>query len=312
MQHVPSDWYVRSTSSRAAPAYPLQVTCGPHLLLRGHRQCSRWRRQRRDGDRHGRGQRRRHRHHRHQSWQRATRARDGSNHRCRRDDASATADAVVTLPASSRGDQLDVSARLQPARLHGARRGRQRRRRDSDATATASGGVDSRWLSPLGAAGYTNPTVEFDMPDDPNGTTATGHATLDASGAVTAIVVDDPGSGYYTAPNVRVYNGTLFDPIACQLAAAAAARVETMKSNDQGRIAPESSAVTRSTDSALSRSGPCGGSEPGRLRRSLRRPRSTILSVTRGHVRRGLYSAPDRDHRRSDGTPAPAQAPPPR
>ena len=45
---------------------------------------------------------------------------------------------------------------------------------------------------------------------------AQGHAVLDAAGAVTAIMVDNPGSGYYTAPGVKVFNGTRFDPIACE------------------------------------------------------------------------------------------------
>ena len=90
-----------------------------------------------------------------------------------------------------------------------------------------------------------------------------------ASGAVTTIVVDDPGSGYYTAPNVRVYNGTLFDPIACQRAAAAAARSATMKSNDQGKLAPESSAKATVTDSAAkAAAAPASGCERGRLRRN--------------------------------------------
>ena len=64
-----------------------------------------------------------------------------------------------------------------------------------------------------GCAGYTVPTVDFDLPDDPNGTVAKGHATMDA-GTITEVVVDDPGSGYSKAPGVAVHNGTLMDPIA--------------------------------------------------------------------------------------------------
>ncbi len=73
----------------------------------------------------------------------------------------------------------------------------------SGATAQASGGVDAVVITD-GGSGYTVPTVEFDLPDLPNGTQAKGHvATLAADGAdglvdgvVTRIVIDDPGSGY--------------------------------------------------------------------------------------------------------------------
>ena len=63
------------------------------------------------------------------------------------------------------------------------------------------------------------------MPGDPNGTQAQGHAVLDngvpgGPGIVTQIVVDNPGSGYYEAPGVKVLNGTRFDPIVCGGAAA--------------------------------------------------------------------------------------------
>jgi len=81
------------------------------------------------------------------------------------------------------------------------------------ATATAYGGVDAVTLSNPGT-GYTFPTVDFDWPDDINGTQATAHATFDAvSGAITAIVVDNPGSGYSSAPHVVVRDGTVMDPI---------------------------------------------------------------------------------------------------
>ena len=62
-------------------------------------------------------------------------------------------------------------------------------------------------------SGYTFPTVDFDMPDDPNGVQAKAHATLDTNGAIAAIVVDDPGAGYLTPPNVVIRDGTLMDPI---------------------------------------------------------------------------------------------------
>ena len=36
------------------------------------------------------------------------------------------------------------------------------------------------------------PTVEFDLPDGPDGVQAKGHATMDASGTITAVIVDSP------------------------------------------------------------------------------------------------------------------------
>jgi FtsP/CotA-like multicopper oxidase with cupredoxin domain len=83
----------------------------------------------------------------------------------------------------------------------------------TDATATAYGGVDAVALTDPGS-GYTFPTVDFDLPDDPNGVQPTAHALFDPiSGAITEVVVDNPGSGYSSAPNVVIRDGTLFDPI---------------------------------------------------------------------------------------------------
>ncbi|MEO7587664.1 MAG: hypothetical protein ABIS84_06510, partial [Arachnia sp.] len=92
----------------------------------------------------------------------------------------------------------------------------------SGATAIATGGVEVITVVD-GGAGYVMPTVDFDLPDDPNGTIAKAHVPrvangdatdgLDANGIVTAVVVDDPGSGYSTAPAVAIRNGTQFDPI---------------------------------------------------------------------------------------------------
>ena len=82
-----------------------------------------------------------------------------------------------------------------------------------DATATAYGSVDSLTLTNAGS-GYTFPTVDFDMPDDPAGTQATGYITWDAgTGSITGIVINNPGSGYAHAPNVIIRDGTLSDPI---------------------------------------------------------------------------------------------------
>ena len=92
----------------------------------------------------------------------------------------------------------------------------------------ASGGVDAVQVSD-GGSGYTMPTVDFDLPDDPNGHQARGHvdpADLDANGTVTKVIVDDPGSGYSTAPHVVIHNGTLMDPIAGATEATATSTLE--------------------------------------------------------------------------------------
>jgi FtsP/CotA-like multicopper oxidase with cupredoxin domain len=94
----------------------------------------------------------------------------------------------------------------------------------TDATGHVLGGVDTVVLT-VDGAGYTFPTVDFDLPDDPAGVQAQGHATCadpypDCSGApdmglldVVGVVVDNPGSGYMSAPGVTVRDGTQFDPI---------------------------------------------------------------------------------------------------
>jgi FtsP/CotA-like multicopper oxidase with cupredoxin domain len=83
----------------------------------------------------------------------------------------------------------------------------------TDATATAYGGVAGITVDIPGSS-YTMPTVDFDLPDAPDGVQARAHAEFDSiSGAITAVVVDNPGSGYSSAPNVVIRDGTLFDPI---------------------------------------------------------------------------------------------------
>ena len=84
------------------------------------------------------------------------------------------------------------------------------------ATAIASGGVDEVTLT-SGGSGYTFPVVDFDMPDSPDGVQAVGHVDRDTglttAGEVLAVVIDNPGSGYLTAPGVTIRNGTQFDPV---------------------------------------------------------------------------------------------------
>ena len=80
------------------------------------------------------------------------------------------------------------------------------------ATGTVYGGVDVIEIVD-GGSGYTMPTVEFDLPDAPDGITPKAHAEIDGNGMITAVIVDEPGSGYMKAPGVAIHNGTLFDPI---------------------------------------------------------------------------------------------------
>ena len=75
------------------------------------------------------------------------------------------------------------------------------------AAAHALGGVDAVTLDKAQYGGYTFPTVGFDLPDDPSGIQAKGHATClevdckpaSAGGTVTVtgVVVDDPGIGIH-------------------------------------------------------------------------------------------------------------------
>jgi FtsP/CotA-like multicopper oxidase with cupredoxin domain len=83
-----------------------------------------------------------------------------------------------------------------------------------NATATAFGGVDAVILATNGIS-YTFPTVDFDLPDDPNGVPAKAHAVWDSvTGIISGIVVDSPGSGYASAPDVAILDGTRYQPAA--------------------------------------------------------------------------------------------------
>jgi len=86
----------------------------------------------------------------------------------------------------------------------------------TQATASAYGSVEAASLtaSLVGGTGYTFPTVDFDMPDDPNGVQAKAHVVWDTvTGTITSIVLDDPGTGYMQAPKVVIRDGTLLSPI---------------------------------------------------------------------------------------------------
>ena len=87
------------------------------------------------------------------------------------------------------------------------------------ASVTAYGGVDAVTLID-GGGGYTFPTVDFDMPTGINGVKAEAHAIWDtATGTITSIMVDTPGSGYTDAPNVVVHNGTVLSPLVPEIGA---------------------------------------------------------------------------------------------
>ena len=150
----------------------------------------------------------------------------------------ATANAVVTTSGTVTAVTVDRRRRrLQEAhrhhhgrrRHHGRDGHRLRRRRRRPARRTP-------------AAATRFPTVDFDTPDDPNGTQATAHATSTRSPARSpAIVVDNPGSGYSPAPNVVIRDGTLMDPIINGGAGASA--TATLKVLERRRSTPSAPAT---------------------------------------------------------------------
>ena len=103
------------------------------------------------------------------------------------------------------------------------------------AVATALGGIDAISLGNPGT-GYAMPTVAIDYPDAPGGTQATAHvlcAEVDCKAVapsttvtITGVQVDNPGSGYSTAPGVVIRDGTLANPINGGTGATAAATLE--------------------------------------------------------------------------------------
>ena len=76
------------------------------------------------------------------------------------------------------------------------------------ATAQASGGVDNVTVI-YGGLGYDlNAYVEFTLPELPTGVRAAGSLVIDGSGTITGVTVDNPGSGYTSAPGVSVIEPT--------------------------------------------------------------------------------------------------------
>ena len=80
------------------------------------------------------------------------------------------------------------------------------------ATAQASGGVDDLMLT-AGGSGYdAQPMVFISAPDDPAGVQATASAIKDAGNSIISVMVENPGSGYYSAPTVEIRNGNQILP----------------------------------------------------------------------------------------------------
>ena len=90
------------------------------------------------------------------------------------------------------------------------------------ATATAYGSVDQVVVTNFGS-GYQMPTVDFDMPTDPNGVQAKGHVLCVEANCqaiapattvtITGVQVDQVGTGYTLAPGVTIRDGTINDPV---------------------------------------------------------------------------------------------------
>ncbi len=90
------------------------------------------------------------------------------------------------------------------------------------ATATAYGSVDQVFVTSFGS-GYQMPTVDFDMPTDPNGVQAQGHVLCveplcqaiapATTVTITGVAVDQAGSGYTIAPGMTIRDGTINDPV---------------------------------------------------------------------------------------------------
>jgi hypothetical protein len=89
--------------------------------------------------------------------------------------------------------------------------------------------------------------VDFDFPDDPNGTIAKAHVIcleidcIPVPPATTVtiadVVVDDPGSGYASAPNVVIRDGPIYAPVNNRLLNAGyAAREKVTKDKKAGPL----------------------------------------------------------------------------
>jgi len=80
------------------------------------------------------------------------------------------------------------------------------------ATATVYGGVYAVIFTPT-ADVYTFPTVDFDLPDNPDGLKAQGDVVQNDDGTINSIVVTQAGSGYSFAPKATIRDGFIFKPV---------------------------------------------------------------------------------------------------
>ncbi len=99
---------------------------------------------------------------------------------------SGTGPWVITFVSAPTSVSIDGTGLLQPS---------------MGATATAYGGVD-QVLVEAGGFGYTFPTVDFDMPDDPNGVQTKGH--------IASIALGDAFDGLLP-DGLITYNGVVVD-----------------------------------------------------------------------------------------------------
>ena len=193
---------IKMSQGEALPASPTDSTKVPHyfgpwtnwalspLTLPDADRHHHRRRHGRRGDRHGGRQRRRHRHHHHQPGQRLRAPARTVAHQS----ANGTG-AAATATITNSGAIVAVDRRHPRAAAT--------RRRSSPSPAAARPPTPRR--PPTAAStrsrvqnagtGYQFPTVDFDMPDDPNGTKATAHAVKDANGAITGDRHRQPGLG---------------------------------------------------------------------------------------------------------------------
>ncbi len=88
-----------------------------------------------------------------------------------------------------------------------------------------------------GGIGYTFPVVDFDFPDDPNGTIAKAHATHGRERRDHCSGRRRPGLRLRSAPNVVIRDGPIYAPVNNrQLNAGSAARDKAIKNEQAGQL----------------------------------------------------------------------------